>query len=225
MSLDEWTAVDHYFEHKLIGEDPALIAVLSASEAAGLPQIAVSPTHGMLLHLLAASIGAKRILEIGTLAGYSAIWMARALPAGGRLISLEADARHAEIARTNLATAAVADKVEIWIGEALNLLPKVAAADIGPFDLTFIDADKAKIPDYFDAAVGMSRAGALIVVDNVVRRGRVVEPESDDPDVVGVRQFHDRLASDDRVTATSIQTVGVKGYDGFSLAMVNHAAG
>jgi predicted O-methyltransferase YrrM len=220
VSSDEWTEVDRYFEDKLIGNDAALAAALVASEAAGLPRIAVSATQGKMLNLLAASIGAERILEIGTLGGYSAIWMARALPADGRLISLEFDARHAEVARANLEKAAVGDQVEIWIGAALDLLPKVAAAGIGPFDLTFVDADKENIPEYVDWAVKMSRSGALIVVDNVVRHGAILDEDSDDPDVVGVRRFHDMLAADDRLSATSIQTVGVKGYDGFTLAMV-----
>ncbi len=220
MASDAWTAVDRYFEDRLIGTDPALDAALEASTAAGLPQIAVSPSHGKLLHLLAASIGAKRILEVGTLGGYSAICMARAMPEDGRLISIEADPRHAEVARGNLAKAGVARKVDIWIGEAIELLPKVAAAGIGPFDLSFIDADKANIPDYVDWAAKMSRPGALIIVDNVVRNGRVLDADSGDPDIAGVRRFHDMLASDERLTATSIQTVGVKGYDGFTLAMV-----
>jgi predicted O-methyltransferase YrrM len=220
VASDEWTAVDRYFEDRLIGDDPALDAALKASTKAGLPQIAVSPSQGKLLHLLAMSIGATRILEVGTLGGYSAIWMARALPADGRLISIEADPRHAEVARDNLAKAGVAKKVDIWIGEALELLPKVAAAGIGPFDFAFIDADKANIPDYVDWTVKMSRPGALIVVDNVVRNGRVLDATSDDPDIIGVRQFHEMLASNDRLIATSIQTVGVKGYDGFTLAMV-----
>ena len=220
MSSDEWTEVDRYFEDKLIGNDAALAAALDASEAAGLPRIAVSATQGKMLNLLAASIGAERILEIGTLGGYSAIWMARALPADGRVISLEFDARHAEVARANLEHAGVGDQVEIWIGAALDLLPKVAAAGIGPFDLTFVDADKENIPEYVDWAVKMSRSGALIVVDNVVRHGAVLDEDSDDPDVIGVRRFHDMLSADDRLSATSIQTVGVKGYDGFTLAMV-----
>jgi len=220
MSEELWTEVDRYFEDRLIGDDPALTAALEASEAAGLPTIAVSPSQGKLLYLLAAAIGARRILEIGTLGGYSAIWMSRALPGDGRLISLEAEARHAEVARASLARAGVGDKVDIWIGAALDLLPKVAAAGIGPFDFTFIDADKTNIPDYFDAAVRMSRPGALIAVDNVVRHGKLIDPGTNDDDVLGVRRLHDMLAEDDRVTAVSTQTVGVKGYDGFTLAMV-----
>jgi predicted O-methyltransferase YrrM len=220
VASDAWTAVDRYFEDRLIGSDPALEAALQASAKAGLPEIAVSPSQGKLLQILAASIGAKRILEVGTLGGYSAIWLARALPEGGRLISIEADPRHAEVARGNLAKAGVAKLVDIWIGEAMELLPKVAAAGIGPFDFAFIDADKANIPDYVDWTVKMSRPGALVVVDNVVRNGRVLDATSGDPDIAGVRRFHDMLASDERLTATSIQTVGVKGYDGFTLAMV-----
>jgi predicted O-methyltransferase YrrM len=220
MSEVKWAAVDRYLEDRHVGDDVALAEALQGSDAAGLPKIAVSPSQGKLLQLLAASVGAQRILEVGTLGGYSAIWMARALPVGGTLISLEADPLHAEVARGNLARAGLADKVDIWIGTALDLLPKVAAADIGPIDFSFIDADKANIPDYFDWAVKLSRPGALIVVDNVIRNGAIIDPNADSPDVVGVRRFLDGLKDDRRVAATTIQTVGVKGHDGFTLAMV-----
>ncbi len=220
MSEERWAAIDRYLEERHVPNDPALAEGLKASDAAGLPKIAVSATQGKLLQLLAASVGAKRILELGTLGGYSATWMARALQAGGRLISLEAEPRHAEVARGNLAKAGVDDKVEIWIGAALDLLPKVAAANLGPFDFTFIDADKANIPDYFDWAVKLSRRGSLIVVDNVIRHGAIIDPAAATPDVVGVRRFLDGLVGDSRVTATTIQTVGVKGYDGFTIALV-----
>lgn len=220
MSEELWTEVDRYIEDLLVGNDPALTAVLETSKAAGLPDIAVSPAQGKLLNVLAYSTLARRILELGTLGGYSTIWMARALPDGGKLISLEADARHAEVARGNIADAGLADKVDIWIGQAADLLPKVAAANHGPFDLSFIDADKASIPEYLDWAIRMSRAGALIVVDNVVRHGDLIDASSERPDVKGVRRMHEMLSADDRVSATSIQTVGVKGYDGLTLVAV-----
>ena len=221
MTLTRWTEIDNYLESKLIPVDPALSAAIAASQAAGLPNIAVSPSQGKLLHLLAASIGARAILEIGTFGGYSAIWMARALAEGGRLISLERSPRIAEIAKANLAEAGLTDKVEIWIGQALELLPKVGAAGLGPFDFTFIDADKAIVPEYFDWAVKLSRPGAMIVVDNIVRGGRVTDSETVNDDVLGLRRLNDELATDKRVTATAMQTVGVKGHDGFILAMVN----
>lgn len=220
MSAETWTAVDEYIEHHLIGDDPALTAALEASHSAGLPSIAVSPAQGKLLNVLASSVGAKRILEVGTLGGYSTIWMAQALGLDGRLISLEADARHAEVARSNVDRAGLTEKVEIWIGSAIELLPKIAAADAGPFDFAFIDADKANIPKYVDWAVKLSRPGALILVDNVIRHGAVVEQASTDEDVLGVRRMHELLAVDGRVSATSIQTVGAKGYDGFTLIVV-----
>lgn len=221
VSAHTWSAVDDYVERHLIGADPVLAAVLEASHAAGLPNIAVSPSQGKLLNVLAKSVGAKRVLEIGTLGGYSAVWMARALGDDGRIISIEADARHAEIARSNVARAGVADKVEIWIGAAKELLPKVAASGDGLFDFSFIDADKASIPEYIDWAVKLSRPGALILVDNVIRRGAVIEDDSTDDDVLGVRRMHELLAVDGRASATTIQTVGAKGYDGFTLIVVN----
>ena len=224
MSDEQWTEVDRYIEERLIGVDPVLTAALDASTDAGLPQIAVSPTQGKLLNLLALSIGARRILEIGTLGGYSTIWMARALGEGGKVISIEAEPRHAEVARANVGRAGLSDKVDIWIGAAIDLLPKVAAAGVGPFDLSFIDADKAGIPAYLDWAIRMSRPGAMIVVDNVIRHGALIDAATTSDDVKGVRQMHDMLAEDDRVSATSIQTVGVKGYDGFTLVLVSPEA-
>ncbi len=223
MSEDQWTEVDRYIEDRLIGEDAVLSAALAVSKSAGLPEIAVSPTQGKQLNLLARSIGAGRILEIGTLGGYSSIWMGRALGDGGRLISLEMDPRHAEVARENLKAAELDDKVEIWIGAAIELLPKVAAAGIGPFDFSFIDADKANIPEYLEWTIRMSRPGALIVVDNVVRRGALIDAATTSADVKGVRRMHDMLQTDPRLSATSIQTVGVKGYDGFTLILVEGA--
>jgi len=221
VSTHTWSTVDEYIEHHLIGDDPVLTAALRSSDDGGLPSIAVSPAQGKLLNVLASSVGAKRILEVGTLGGYSAIWMARALGSEGRLISIEADARHAEIARSNLDRAGLSDVVQIWIGSAAELLPKIAASGEGLFDFTFIDADKANIPEYVDWAVKLSRPGALILVDNVIRHGAVIDESSTDPDVVGVRRMHEMLAGDERVSATSIQTVGAKGYDGFTLIVVN----
>ena len=219
MSETLWAEVDRYIEDRLIGEDGVLAEALATSRDSGLPEIAVSPAQGKLLNLLAQSVGATRILEIGTLGGYSAIWMARALPEGGRMISLELDPRHAEVARGNLRTAGLEDKVDIWIGPALELLPKVAAST-GPFDFSFIDADKANIPGYLDWAIRMSRPGGMIVVDNVVRHGALIDSASNQDAVIGVRRMHDMLREDRRVSATSIQTVGVKGYDGFTLVVV-----
>lgn len=232
---DAWAAppiVDAYLADRLALSDPALDAATAASAAAGLPEIAVSPAYGRLLHILARSVRARRILEIGTLGGYSAIWLARALPAGaeaepagergGRLITLEADPRHAEVARANIARAGLADRVDIHLGPGLETLPNLAAEQPspGPFDLIFIDADKENIPAYFDWAVRLARPGSLVIVDNVVREGEIANAASDDPSVRGVRRFLDGLAADKRVTATVIQTVGVKKYDGFALAIV-----
>jgi predicted O-methyltransferase YrrM len=220
MSEALWQAVDRYLGDRLVGDDPALAAALAAGVAAGLPQIQVSPPLGKLLHLLARSIEARTILEIGTLAGYSTLWLARALPSGGRLITLEIDPRHAEVARANLARAGVADAVEVRVGAALETLP-VLAAEIGtPFDFVFIDADKPNIPEYFEWSLRMTRHGGLIVVDNVVRDGEVADEDSEDASVRGVRRLFDRLRDEPRVSATAVQTVGSKGYDGFALALV-----
>lgn len=217
---DNWIAVDAYLTDRLVGQDSALDAALKDSAAAGLPPINVSPTQGKLLMLLAQSIGATRILEIGTLGGYSAIWLARALPEGGRLVTLEADPAYAEVARVNIARAGLADRVEIRIGRAQNTLPKMIAEGAGPFDLTFIDADKPSTPEYFQWAVELSRAGSLIVVDNVVREGRVTDANSDSPHIMGLRRFFDLAAADTRVTGTAIQTVGAKGHDGLAILRV-----
>jgi predicted O-methyltransferase YrrM len=220
MSQDLWTEVDNYFIDLFLPPDAALDAALQASEAAGLPAIAVAPNQGKLLMLLAQLRGARTILEIGTLGGYSTIWLARALPADGRLISLEANAAHAEVARTNLARAGLGALVEVRTGRALHTLPKLAAEGRGPFDLIFIDADKANTPDYFAWALKLSRRGALIIADNVVRDGAVIDANSDDPDVRGIRRFSELAAAEPRVSATVIQTVGRKGYDGLALALV-----
>jgi predicted O-methyltransferase YrrM len=219
--MDElWTAVDEYVANLLVPPDPALTAALQASEAAGLPTIAVSPTQGALLHILARSHGARTILEIGALGGYSTIWLARALPPGGRLITLEAEPLHAEVTRNNIARAGLAEVVDVRLGRALDTLPVVANAGLAAFDLIFIDADKPNIPAYFDWALQLSRPGTLIIVDNVVREGEIIDATSDDPSVQGVRRFMAQLAVEPRVTSTVMQTVGAKGYDGFAIALV-----
>jgi predicted O-methyltransferase YrrM len=220
MTEELWTAVDRYFGDLLVSADPALEAALAASAAAGLPAINISPVQGKLLHVLARSIGARNILEIGTLGGYSTIWLARTLPDGGRAISLEADPRHAEVARANIARAGLDDRVEVRLGMALNLLPGLAADGGPPFDFVFIDADKQNNAAYFDWALRLSRTGSIIVVDNVVRGGEVIAAASDSPTVQGVHRFLERLATEPRVSATAIQTVGSKGYDGFAIALV-----
>lgn len=220
MSQEQWTAVDHYLADLFAPPDPALEAALRASAEADLPAIQVPPTTGKLLHLLARVQGARAILEIGTLAGYSTIWLARALPAGGRLVTLEAEPKHAAIARANLARAGLADVVDLRLGPALETLPRLAAEGSGPFDLIFIDADKPSYPDYLHWALRLSRRGSLIVADNVIRGGGVADPASDDPRILGVRRFNELLAAEPRVSATALQTVGSKGYDGFALALV-----
>jgi predicted O-methyltransferase YrrM len=218
VSQERWSQVDDYFAGLLIGADPALDAALAAAREAGLPSISVSPAQGKLLHLLARMIGARRILEIGTLAGYSTIWLARALAPGGRLITLEADPMHARVARGNLERAGVADLVDLRVGLALETLPELPADP--PFDFVFIDADKVNTIHYFEWALRLARPGALVVVDNVVRNGAVADPDSTDPSVQGMRRFNERLAAEPRVSATALQTVGSKGYDGFVLAVV-----
>jgi predicted O-methyltransferase YrrM len=220
MSQDQWTAVDQYADGLLLPPDPVLDAARQAAADAGLPPISVSPAQGQLLHLLARGAGARRILEIGTLGGYSTIWLARALPPGGRLISLEAEARHAEVARANLARAGLAGVAEVRVGRAQDTLPRLHAAGEGPFDLIFIDADKPGYPGYLDWSVRLSRPGTMIVADNVVRDGAVADPGRRDADVLGVRRFIERLAAEPRVSGTVVQTVGRKGYDGFALAIV-----
>ena len=220
MSQETWTAVDDYVAGLLAPHDEALQAALRTSDEAGLPAIQVSPAQGKLLHLLAKSIGAKRILEFGTLGGYSTIWLARALPAGGRLITLEAEPRNAEVARQNIDRAGLGDLVDLRVGPALDQLPQLEAEGAGAFDLTFIDADKIHTPDYFAWALDHSRPGSLIVSDNVVRFGRLADPDSDDPTIPAQRRLHEILAAEPRVEATTIQTVGTKGYDGFALALV-----
>lgn len=216
MTQDRWTAVDRYLTAELGCSDEVLEAALAASDAAGLPAIAVSPPQGKLLNLTARMIGARRILEVGTLGGYSAIWLARALPEGGELVTLEIDRKHAEVAQANLARAGLADRVKVIVGPALETLPTLD----GPFDLAFLDADKESNADYFAHAVRLSRLGSVIVVDNVVRKGAVIDEASVDPAVAGVRRLNAAIASEPRVEATTIQTVGSKGYDGFAVALV-----
>jgi predicted O-methyltransferase YrrM len=218
MNLDTFAAVDRYFAGTLGADDDLLAATLAASDAAGLPAISVSPCQGKLLHLLARMQGARNILEVGTLGGYSAIWLARALPPGGSLITLEALPKHAEVARANLARAGLEDVVDVRVGAALDSLPKLAAEGRPPFDMAFIDADKANNPEYFAWARKLSREGAIIVVDNVVRDGAVIDAASHDAGVRGVRRLLALIAATPGVEATAIQTVGAKGYDGFLLA-------
>jgi len=221
MTQELWTEVDEYLNARLIGADTVLDEARAASLEAGLPDIAVAPNQGKLLNLLARIHGARNILEIGTLGGYSTIWLARALPARGRLITLEADAKHAAVATANIAKAGFAKQVDLRLGKAIDTLPVLEAEGRGPFDLVFIDADKASIPDYFTWTLKLSRPGTLIVIDNVIRDGAVIEAANADPNVQGVRRLNEMLAAEPRVTATCIQTVGSKGYDGFTLALVS----
>jgi predicted O-methyltransferase YrrM len=214
--MKRWEDVDRYIADTLVGEDDALRAALAASDAAGLPAINVSSAHGKLLWILARLLGAERILEVGTLGGYSAIWLARGLATGGKLITLEALEKHAAVARKNIERAGLAAAVEVRVGPALDTLPQV----LGPIDLTFIDADKQNNAAYFRWALKLSRPGSLIVVDNVVRDGAVVDARSRDASVQGVRRLNELIAAEPRVSATAIQTVGVKGYDGFAVALV-----
>jgi predicted O-methyltransferase YrrM len=220
MSKKKWTAVDRYISEALIPADPALEAALAASDKAGLPAIAVTPNQGKLLMILAQAVGARKILEMGSLGGYSTIWLARGLPADGRLITLEFDPKHAEVARANVAGAGLADKVEIRVGKALDTLPEIAAEGAGPFDLIFIDADKGNYPGYLEWAVRLSRPGSLIIGDNVVRDGKVIDPNDPDENIQGVRRMNEIIAAEPRLCATAIQTVGSKGYDGFMIAIV-----
>ena len=220
MSEELWSAVDKYLTATVVRPDAALDAAVEASAAAGLPPIAVAPNQGKLLHILALLRGAKRILEIGTLGGYSTIWLARALPPGGRLVSLEANETHARVARANIDRAGLGAVVEVRLGPALETLPGLAAEGAGPFDLSFIDADKPNIPAYFEWALKLAAPGALIIVDNVIRDGAVADPASTDPSVLGVRRLNEMLRDEPRLTATTIQTVGSKGYDGLTIVLV-----
>lgn len=217
---DRWAAVDEYFSDTLVPSDPDLDAALADSAAAGLPAIQVAPNQGKLLNLLARLHGARRILEIGTLGGYSTIWLARALPPEGSLITMEFSRTHADVARANIARAGLSDRVDVQVGDAMELLPRLHALGGPPFDLTFIDADKVHNADYFAWALRMSRIGSVIITDNVVRNGRVIEAGSDDAAVQGARRLIEVVAAEPRVSATAVQTVGGKGYDGFALAFV-----
>jgi predicted O-methyltransferase YrrM len=220
MSYEQWSDVDRYITDLLVPADPALDAALEDSRAAGLPPIAVAPNQGKMLHLLARIQGARTVLEVGTLGGYSTIWLARALPDDGRVITLELEAKHAEVAQANLERAGVADRVTIRVGRAYDSLAELVAEGAGPFDFVFIDADKTGNPDYFRFALQLTRPGSVIVVDNVVRNGAVVDADSEDPSIIGTRKLNELMADEPRVSVTEVQTVGSKGYDGFALALV-----
>jgi predicted O-methyltransferase YrrM len=215
-----WRAVDEYLAALYVPPDPVLEAALAANAASGLPPHDVAPNQGKLLYLLARIRGARTVLEVGTLGGTSTIWLARALPDGGRLVTLEADARHAEVARSNVLRAGLGHVVELVVGRALDTLPELAARGRGPFDLVFLDADKASNPEYLTWALALSRPGTVVVADNVVRDGAVLDAASPDAAVQGIRRFHELVAAEPRLEATALQTVGSKGWDGFTLALV-----
>ena len=217
MTQQTWTEVDEYLNDRIVHPDDVLSAALEASQAGGLPQIAVSAPQGKLLNLMAGAMGARAILEIGTLGGYSAIWLGRALPPGGRLVSLEYSAKHAEVARANIVRAGLQDVAEVRVGKGIDLLPSLS----GPFDFFFIDADKEGYPDYFRGCLALSRPGSVMVFDNVIRDGKIMDSASRDPMVQAVRRLYDEIAAEPRVSATSIQTVGSKGYDGFCMVVVS----
>ncbi len=221
MTQEQWTAVDAYIAALFAPPDAALDEAQADSAVAGLPSIAVSPAQGKLLTILARAVGARRVLEIGTLGGYSTIWLARALPPDGQLVTLELDARHADLARANVARAGLAERVTVRVGPAAGSLRRLAEEGAEPFDFVFIDADKAGYVAYLEGALRLSRPGTLLVADNVVRQGRVLDAASDDANVQGVRLFNERLAADPRLTAVVVQTVGAKGYDGLAIALVN----
>jgi predicted O-methyltransferase YrrM len=220
MSQDLYTAVDNYLAETLIPPDPVMDAVLKSCEEAGLPAIAVTPTQGKFLQIIARTIHAKRILEIGTLGGYSTIWLARALPPDGQVVTLEFNPQHAQVAQENFRRANVESLVNLHIGAALDTLPKIAATNPPPFDLIFIDADKANNPHYFKRALALAHSGSVVIIDNVVREGKVVNADSEDPDIVGTRRVLSDIANEPRVSATALQTSDAKGHDGFALALV-----
>jgi predicted O-methyltransferase YrrM len=220
MTQQLWTSVDDYITDLFVPFNPVMQETLATSEAAGLPSIGVAPNEGKLLMLLAQLCGARRILEIGTLGGYSTIWLARGMVSGGNLITLEANAKHAEVARLNIARAGLADMVEVRVGPAGETLPRLAAEGLSPFDLIFIDADKESYPEYLAWALKLARPRSLIIADNVIRDGEILDPASSDPRVQGVRRFNQLLADEPRVKATVIQTVGKKGHDGMAIAIV-----
>jgi predicted O-methyltransferase YrrM len=217
---EQWTEVDRFISDMLIEPDPVLDAALEANDAAGLPSVDVTPNQGKLLELLARIVGASSILELGTLGGYSTIWLARALPADGRLVTLEREPRHAAVARENIARAGFSELVELRVGPALETLPQLVSEGYGPFDLIFIDANKDGYPDYLRWALELSRPGTVIIADNVVRNGAVADMDNDNKYVVGARRFQELVGIEPRLSATTIQTVGAKGYDGFLLALV-----
>jgi predicted O-methyltransferase YrrM len=220
MNQKVWEAVDQYLDKMLIPPDSTLKGALATASKAKLPAIQVSSVQGKLLHLLVRIMGARNILEIGTLGGYSTIWMARALPEGGRIITLEADPKHAEVARKNFVRCGVENKVELRLGKALDTLPQVAADGRGPFDMFFIDANKSNMPEYFEWSLKLARAGSVIIADNVVREGAVLDAKSKDADIQGVRRFLDMVGKEKRVSGTALQTVSTKNYDGFALVLV-----
>jgi predicted O-methyltransferase YrrM len=220
MTQELWTEVDRYIVENSIPRDPLLEEALKANVAAGLPTIDVAPNQGKLLHLLARIQGAKRVLEIGTLGGYSTIWLARALPSDGSLITLEAEAKHAKVATENIKRAGLSSIVELRLGPALDSLAQLHKEGVPPFDFIFIDADKQNIPRYLEWSLRLSRPGTVIITDNVVRDGAIINPEDPDPRVQGVRRFFEMVAAESRLDATTLQTVGSKGYDGFTLAVV-----
>ncbi len=220
MANEDWTAVDRYITERLVPSDPVLDAALQDNAAAGLPSIDVAPNQGKLLHLIALARETRRILEIGALGGYSTIWLARALPADGRLITLETNPKHAGVARSNIARAGLTDVVDLRVGLALDTLPQLEQEQVQPFDLVFIDADKANNAEYLKWALKLSRQGTLIIIDNVVRGGKILNEASSDPDIQGVRRLFEMLAAEPRLSATALQTVGAKGHDGFVMALV-----
>jgi predicted O-methyltransferase YrrM len=220
MTQQLWTSVDDYITQLFVQSDPILQETLATSEAAGLPSISVAPNEGKLLMLLAQLCGARNILEIGTLGGYSTIWLARGMVSGGSLITLEANPKHAEVARLNIARAGFTDRVEVRIGPARDTLPQLATEGRSPFDLIFIDADKEGYPEYLAWALKLARPGTLIIADNVIRDGKILDPADTDPRVQGARRFNQLLAEEPRVKATVIQTVGGKGHDGMAIAIV-----
>lgn len=220
MSKELWTAVDRYFQDKLLPSDPVFEEALSANASAGLPAIDVAPNQGKLLHLLARVQRARRILEIGTLGGYSTIWLGRALPPDGKLITLESQPKHAVVALENVRRAGLSSVIQLRLGPALESLQALESEGEQPFDFIFIDADKPNIPAYIEWSVRLSRPGTIIVCDNVVRGGAILDPETDDPTVRGIRTFLEKIAADPRLDATAIQTVGSKGHDGFAFALV-----
>lgn len=220
MTQDLWNAVDNYVDSSLSLSDDVLNGTIAANAEGGLPSIDVTAAQGKLLHLLARMMGAKRVLEIGTLGGYSTIWLARALPSDGRVVTLEFDPKHAAVAKQNIDRAGLGSVVDVRVGKALDVLPVIQKENTGPFDLIFIDADKVNNPNYFEWALKLSRPGSLIIVDNVVREGGLADGTSDDPAIRASRAVVELMGSDPRVEATVMQTVGTKGYDGFAIALV-----